>query len=82
MRDQRRDVFTFLLKLEKFSKIYVDREFNSDSRTYNEWIKILTNGCVLTSFHAKSDHRACRHEEELMASVWHPDRSKKIPKKL
>ena len=70
------------LKSEKSSKIHMDRGFNSDSRIYNEWIKISTNGCVLTSFHAKFDHRTRRHEEELMASVWHLDKSEKILEKL
>ena len=77
-RDQRRDVFASLLKSEKSSKNHVDRGFNFDSRTYNEWIKIFTNGYVFTSFHAKSDHHTCRREEELIASIWHPDKSGKI----
>ena len=60
----------------------MDRGFNLNSKRYNKWIKILTNGCVLISFDAKFDHRTCRHEEELMASIWHPDKFEKIPKKI
>ena len=81
VRDQRRDIFASLIKLKKSSKIHVDRGFNLNSRTYNEWIKIPTNGCVLMFFHAKSDHPMYKHEEKIMASVWNSDKSEKISKK-
>ena len=82
MHDQRRDVFTSLIKSKKSSKIYIDRGSNSDLRSPNIEIKKSTKRCHLTSFHAKSDHFTCTHARKIPASIWPSDKSGKIIEKL
>ena len=37
---------------------------------------------MLAPLHVSADHHVCRHQDRLMASMWHPDKCGKIPKKL
>ena len=80
--DQRRDVFASLLKSKKFSKIHIDWGFNLNSKKLKIVIKFSQKDAILTPLHVSTDHHVCRHQDRLMASVWHPDKSEKISNKL
>ena len=45
-------------------------------------IKFSLKNAILAPLHVSADHHACRHQDRLMASMWLPDKSEKIPKKL
>ena len=59
----------------------MDREFNLNSKKLKIVIKFSWKDAMLASLHASADHHTRRHQDRLMASVWHPDKSGKIPKK-
>ena len=63
-------------------KIYVDWRFNLDFRKLKIVIKFSRKDAILTALHASADHHSCRHQDRLVASIWHLDKSGKIPKKL
>ena len=67
-----------LLKSKKLSKIHVDWGFNLNFTKLKIVIKFLRKDAMLALLHASADYHACRHQDRLMASVWHPDKSIKI----
>ena len=71
-----------LLKLEKFSKIHVDWRFNINFKKLKMVIKFSWKNAILVPLHASADHHVCKHQDRLMASIWHLDKSKKILEKL
>ena len=45
-------------------------------------IKFSWKDAILAPLHASADHHVRRHQDKLMASIWHPDKFRKILKKL
>ena len=45
-------------------------------------IKFSWKDAMLAPLHASANHHTCKHQDRLMASIWHPDKSEKILKKL
>ena len=60
----------------------MDWRFNLDSRKSKMMVKFLWKDAILAPLRASTDHHMRRHQDRLMASIWHPDKSEKIPKKL
>ena len=65
---------------KKSSKIHVDWRFNLDFRKSKMVIKVSRKYAILAPLHASADHHMRRHQDRLMASVWHLDKSEKIIK--
>ena len=68
--------------LKKFSKIHKDWGFNINFRKLKIVIKFSWKDAILAPLHASADHHMCKHQDQLMASVWHPDKYEKISKIL
>ena len=60
----------------------MDWGFNIDSKKLKIVIKFSQKDAILAPLHASADHCMSKHQDRLMASVWHPNKSEKISKKL
>ena len=58
----------------------MDRRFNLDSKKSKIVIKLSWKDDILAPLHMSTDHHACRHQDECMASVWHPDKYENFQK--
>ena len=60
----------------------MDWGFNVNSRKLKMVIKFLRKDAMLAPHHVSADQQACRHQDQLMAFMWHLDKSEKILDKL